>query len=229
MPVIGFLSSRSPGESNGVVAAFRQGLGEAGFVEGQKVVVAFRWAEGRYDRLPALAADLVDQRVAAILAAGGSPSALAAKAATSTIPIVFTAVPEPIQLGLVASFNRPGGNVTGMSVFSSEMWAKSVELLKELVPAATRMDVQIGGDARGRKPDRLQVHAVEQGHKRAQHDDANLERADRPRVDQFGDVERRPRRHVALPLGCLSATIAYFACWASGDRRFLRCRLCDGN
>jgi putative tryptophan/tyrosine transport system substrate-binding protein len=139
MPVIGFLSSRSPGESNGVVAAFRQGLGEAGFVEGQKVVVAFRWAEGRYDRLPALAADLVDQRVAAILAAGGSPSALAAKAATSTIPIVFTAVPEPIQLGLVASFNRPGGNVTGMSVFSSEMWAKSVELLKELVPTATRM------------------------------------------------------------------------------------------
>ena len=122
-----------------MVAAFRQGLGEAGFVEGQNVVIAFRWAEGRYDRLPALAAELVDQRVAVILAAGGSSSALAAKAATSTIPIVFTAVPEPVQLGLVASFNRPGGNVTGMSVFSSEMWAKSVELLKELVPTATRI------------------------------------------------------------------------------------------
>jgi putative tryptophan/tyrosine transport system substrate-binding protein len=139
MPAIGFLSSRSPGESDGVVAAFRQGLGEAGFVEGQNVVIAFRWAEGRYDRLPALAAELFNERVAVILAAGGAPSALAAMAAASTIPIVFTAVPEPVQQGLVASFNRPGGNVTGMSVFSSEMWAKSVELLKELVPRATRM------------------------------------------------------------------------------------------
>jgi putative ABC transport system substrate-binding protein len=139
MPVVGFLSSRSPGESNGVVAAFRQGLGEAGFVEGQNVVIAFRWAEGRYDRLPTLAAEFVDQRVATILAAGGQTSALAAKAATSTIPIVFTAVLEPVQQGLVASFNRPGGNVTGMSMFSSEMWAKSVELLKELVPTATRI------------------------------------------------------------------------------------------
>jgi putative tryptophan/tyrosine transport system substrate-binding protein len=139
MPVIGFLSSRSPGESDGVVASFRQGLGEAGFVEGQNVVTAFRWAAGRYDRLPALAAELVNQRVAAILAAGGSPSALAAKVATSAIPIVFTAVPEPVRLGLVASFNRPGGNVTGLSVFSSELWAKNVELLKELVPTATRI------------------------------------------------------------------------------------------
>jgi putative ABC transport system substrate-binding protein len=139
MSVIGFLSSRSPNESDGVVAAFRQGLGEAGFVEGKNVVIAFRWAEGRYERLPALAAQLLNERVAANLAAGGSPSALAVKATTSTIPIVFTAVPEPVQQGLVASFNRPGGNVTGMSVFSSEMWAKSVELLKELVPTATRM------------------------------------------------------------------------------------------
>jgi ABC-type uncharacterized transport system substrate-binding protein len=137
VPVIGFLSSRSPGESAGVVAAFQQGLRETGFVEGQNVVIAFRWAEGHYDRLPALAADLIDVRVAVLFAAGGPPSALAAKAATPTIPIVFSAVNDPVQLGLVASLNRPGGNVTGMSLFASELWAKVVELLKELVPAAT--------------------------------------------------------------------------------------------
>ena len=108
MPVVGFLSSRSPGEFDGVVAAFRQGLGEAGFVEGQNVVIAFRWAEGRYHRLPALAAELVDQRVVVILAAGGSSSALAAKAATATVPIVFSAVSEPVQLGLVASLSPAG-------------------------------------------------------------------------------------------------------------------------
>jgi putative tryptophan/tyrosine transport system substrate-binding protein len=136
MPVVGFLSSRSPGESAGVVAAFRSGLGEAGFVEGQNLVIAFRWAEGRYDRLPALAAELVGMRVAVLLAAGGPPSALAAQAATPTIPIVFSAVNEPVRLGLVASLNRPGGNVTGMSTFVSDLMAKSVQLLKELVPTA---------------------------------------------------------------------------------------------
>ena len=109
VPVIGFLSSRSPGESTGVVAAFRQGLREAGFVEGQNVVIAFRWAEGRYERLPALAGDLVGLRVAVLFAAGGPPSALAAKAATATIPIVFSASNNPVELGLVASLNRPGG------------------------------------------------------------------------------------------------------------------------
>ncbi len=137
MPVVGFLSSRSPGEANGLVAAFRQGLGETGFVERENVAIAFRWAEGRYDRLPALAADLVDHRVAAILASGGSSSALAAKAATSTIPIIFSAVSVPVQLGLVANLNRPGGNITGMGMFGSDLWAKTVELMKELVPTAT--------------------------------------------------------------------------------------------
>jgi len=136
MPVIGFLSSRSPGESAGVVAAFRQGLREAGFVEGENVVIAFRWAEGRYDQLPALAAELVGMRVAVLLAAGGPPSALAAKVATATLPIVFSAVNDPVPLGLVASLNRPGGNVTGMSMFTSELVAKSVQHLKEMVPAA---------------------------------------------------------------------------------------------
>jgi putative tryptophan/tyrosine transport system substrate-binding protein len=136
MPVIRFLSSRSPGESAGVVAAFRAGLRESGFVEGQNLVIAFRWADGRYDRLPELAADLVDLRVAVLFAAGGLPSALAAKAATSTIPVVFSAVTDPVPLGLVASLNRPGGNVTGMSFLNSETVAKSAQMLKELVPAA---------------------------------------------------------------------------------------------
>jgi putative ABC transport system substrate-binding protein len=136
MPVIGFLSSRSPGESAGLVAAFRRGLGEAGFVEGQNVVIAFRWAESRYDQLPALAAELVGLRVAVLFAAGGPPSALTAKAATTTIPIVFSAVNDPVRLGLVASLNRPGANVTGMSTFTSEVATKSVQLLRELVPAA---------------------------------------------------------------------------------------------
>ena len=114
MPLIGFISSRSPGESAGVVAAFQQGLREVGFIEGQNVVIAFRWAEGHYDRLPALAADLIGVRAAVLFAAGGPPSALAAKAATPTVPIVFSAVNDPVQLGLVASLNRPGGNVTMM-------------------------------------------------------------------------------------------------------------------
>jgi putative tryptophan/tyrosine transport system substrate-binding protein len=135
MPVIGFLSSRSPVESHGVIAAFRQGLDEAGFVEGQNLAIEFRWAEGRYDRLSALAADLVRLQVVALFAAGGEPSARAPKAATSTIPIVFSAVNDPVRLGLVASLNRPGGNVTGMSMFAAELGAKSVELLKEFVPA----------------------------------------------------------------------------------------------
>ena len=136
MPVIGFLSSRSPGESADVVTAFRRGLSETGFVEGQNLVIAFRWAEGRYEQLRDLAAELVGMHVAVLLAAGGPPSALAAKAATSTIPIVFSSVYDPVQIGLVASLNRPGGNVTGMSSVASEMVAKSGQLLKELVPTA---------------------------------------------------------------------------------------------
>jgi putative ABC transport system substrate-binding protein len=133
--VVGFLSSRAPTESAGVIAAFRKGLREMGFVEGQNLVIAFRWAEGRYDHLPALASDLVDLHVEVLLAAGGSPSAVAAKAATSTIPVVFLAG-DPVHLGLVASLNKPGGNVTGISNLSAELATKSVELLQEMVPAA---------------------------------------------------------------------------------------------
>jgi putative ABC transport system substrate-binding protein len=136
MSTIGFVSSRAPGESAGVVAAFRRGLSEAGFVEDQNLTIAFRWAEGHYDRLPALAAELVNLRVAVLFAAGGPPSALAAKEATSTIPIVFSAVSDPVRLGLVPSLNQPGGNITGMSFLNSELVAKSAQLLKEAVPAA---------------------------------------------------------------------------------------------
>lgn len=136
MPVVGYLSSRSPGESETVVSAFRQGLGESGYVVGQNVAIEYRWAEGHYDRLPTLAAELVGLKVAAILAAGGPPSALAAKKATSAIPIIFSAADDPVGLGLVESLNRPGGNITGMSLFNSALGAKRLSLLHELVPSA---------------------------------------------------------------------------------------------
>jgi putative tryptophan/tyrosine transport system substrate-binding protein len=135
MPVVGFLSSRSPGESSGVIEAFRQGLQETGFVEGQNLIIAFRWAEGRYDRLPALAQELVGLRVALLFAAGGPPSSFAAKAATSTIPIVFSAVGDPVEIGLVKSLNQPGSNITGMAVFNATLAEKRIELMKELMPS----------------------------------------------------------------------------------------------
>ena len=141
MPGIGFLSSRSPEESEALVAAFRGGLGQLGFAEGQNLEIAFRWVENRYNRLPALAAELVRHRVAVIVAAGGPISALAAKAATATIPIVFTAVPDPVKGGLVASFSRPGGNVTGIAALTVELDAKRLELLHELVPTADAIGV----------------------------------------------------------------------------------------
>ena len=137
MPVVGFLSSRSPDKSKHLVAAFRTGLQTGGgYVEGQNVAIEYRWAEGQYDRLPELAADLVRRGVAVLVTTGGEPSALAAKAATSTIPIVFTVGGDPVKFGLVASISHPGGNATGVSLLTEAPEGKRLGLLKELAPNA---------------------------------------------------------------------------------------------
>jgi len=136
MPVIGFLASSSPGSNASYVVAFGRGLSQTGWIEGQNVTIEYRWAEGQYDRLPELAADLVDHKVAVIAPSGGDFSALAAKNATSSIPIVFLGGGDPVEQGLVASLARPGGNLTGVTLLAVELWGKRVELISELVPEA---------------------------------------------------------------------------------------------
>jgi putative ABC transport system substrate-binding protein len=142
MPVIGFLGSSSPADRTRLVNAFRQGVRETGYVEGQSVTIEYRWAEDQFDRLPDLAADLVRRKVA-VIAAHDTLSAIAAKAATATIPIIFTSAADPVRDNLVASLNRPGGNVTGVSFISVELGAKQLGLLRELRPEAARIAVLV--------------------------------------------------------------------------------------
>jgi putative ABC transport system substrate-binding protein len=140
-PVIGFMSAISPDVSMSLVEAFRRGLKENGFVDGENVTIEFRWANGQYDRLPALAADLVTRQISVLAAVGGDPSPLAAKRATSTIPIVFGMGSDPVAAGLVESFNRPDGNVTGVTLLTNLMEPKRLGLLRELVPGVSLIGV----------------------------------------------------------------------------------------
>jgi putative tryptophan/tyrosine transport system substrate-binding protein len=143
MPIIGYLSPESPGPFASRVHAFREGLAETGYSEGRNVAIEFRWAEGHYDRLPALAADLIHRQVSVIVAPGGAPAALAAKSATTTIPIVFEMGGDPLALGVVGSLQRPGGNITGVSSLNVEVGPKRLEILHELVPTAAMVAVVV--------------------------------------------------------------------------------------
>jgi putative tryptophan/tyrosine transport system substrate-binding protein len=146
MPVIGFLSSLARTDLTHVMPAFQEGLGRAGFIDGHNVAIEYRWADSDYLRLPALAADLVTRKVAIIAAISGTPAALAAKAATATVPIVFAMGSDPVAFGLVASINRPGGNITGATFFTAGLGPKRLELLHELIPSAKKIAVLVNRD-----------------------------------------------------------------------------------
>ena len=158
--VIGFLSARSFADSADHIAAFRQGLNEVGYVEGQNVAIEFRWADGKYDRLEALASELVSRQVTVIAATGGNVSGLVAKAATATIPIVFIVGEDPVKLGLVASFNRPGGNATGMRMFTTELGVKRLSLLDQLVPRASSIGFLLNPNYPGSEPGAVAMEAA---------------------------------------------------------------------
>ena len=174
MPVIGFLSTRTSVDSAHVLTAFHQGLKEAGFVDGGNLAIEYRWAEGQYDRLPGLAADLVRRKVSAIVSAGGDPAAQAAKTATATIPIVFVTGVDPVKVGLVSSFNRPSGNLTGVHVFLIGLGAKRLGLLHDVLPNAKLIavltnpnlaatEIEIGDVEKAAGSIGLQVHVLRAG------------------------------------------------------------------
>jgi putative ABC transport system substrate-binding protein len=227
MPVIGFLDTHSPEPTADRLRGFHRGLRESGYVEGENVSIVYRWAEGQTDRLPELAAELVRRQVAVIAATGGTPAALAAKAATSTIPIVFAVPEDPVRLGLVASLARPGSNMTGINFFNVELAAKRLELLRELVPAAVHVavlvnptnvanteanlkDVQLAARAMG-----LQIQVVRAGTSREI--DAAFATIGRERPDALfvgGEALFNSRR---LQLALLAARHAVPATYASRD------------
>jgi putative ABC transport system substrate-binding protein len=154
MPVIGFLNSASPGPAASFVAAFREGLQKAGYLEGRNVQIEYRWAEGEYDRLPALVADLIHHGISVIAATGGLVAAQAAEAATSTIPVLFIAGFDPVQEGLVSNLNHPGGNATGVSVYTTELGRKRLDLLRKLLPDVTRMAMLVNPNSISTKIER---------------------------------------------------------------------------
>ena len=160
MPVIGFLNGTDPETNSHLADAFREGVTSAGYVEGRNVAIEYRWAENHYDRLPALAADLVRRQVAVTFAGGGGVAPQAAKAATATIPIVFTGGFDPVQAGLVASLNRPGGNVTGVSFLVNELGAKRLGLLHELVPTATTVGFLVDPTNPNAEPETVDMRAA---------------------------------------------------------------------
>jgi putative tryptophan/tyrosine transport system substrate-binding protein len=162
-PVVGFLSSRAAAESAEHLDAFRQGLSQTGYTEGHNVTIEYRWADGRYDQLPILAAELVARRVTAIAAVGGNVSGLAAKASTDAIPIVFIVGDDPVNLGLVSSLNRPGGNATGISVFTTELGAKRLEILRELLPNASTVGLLINSNYPGSAHEADEVQSAAKG------------------------------------------------------------------
>jgi len=162
MPVIGFISGRSPTDSEALATAFRRGLADSGYVEGRNVAIEYRWAEYHNERLPALAADLVRLKVAVIASISGTPTVLAAKAATSTIPIVFAIGSDPVASGVVTSLNQPGGNVTGVTFFAVALGSKRLELLRDFVPKATSIAVLVNPEIAPSRTDGANVRAAAQ-------------------------------------------------------------------
>jgi putative ABC transport system substrate-binding protein len=206
MPVIGFLGVTSPGPFAPFVAAFLQGLSETGYVEGQNVAIEYHWAEGRYDQLPALAADLVSRKVDVIATSGGTSVALAVKNATATIPVVFETGINPVETGLVASFARPGGNLTGVAILTAELNPKRLDLLSELVPEA-----RVKGDPRWHSDHFSVVRPQSAGaggpaaRLRAHRDVAPQQRRDRGvRVADLDPQPRRRRCRLAVLAGAVS-------------------------